>query len=55
MEAIGEVKVTVDVTDALRDKGRAELALRILDKRGVGQYGTVSLVGPVRLVGLPQG
>jgi hypothetical protein len=47
--------VTVDVTDALRDKERAELAIRVLDKRGVGQYGTASLVGPVRLVGLPQG
>jgi hypothetical protein len=41
---------SVDVTAAVAGKREVEVTLRILDRRGVGNYGTASLLGPVRFV-----
>jgi len=47
--------VSVDVTDAVGSKRQIEAAIRVLDKRGVGNYGTACLVGPLRLVAVDDG
>ncbi len=48
-----EYWVDVDITDAARPNESTELTLRIVDRQGVGHYGTASLLGPVLLIELP--
>jgi hypothetical protein len=41
---------TVDITDEVRAGEDVTLTVRVHDRRGVGQYPTTSIIGPVRLV-----
>jgi hypothetical protein len=45
----GKEWIAVDVTDAAREAERLKLRFRIVDKRRVSNYTTVTVLGPVRL------
>ena len=49
----GKRWTSIDITEAARGRSRLPLAFRVIDKRGVGNYGSATLLGPARLVETP--
>lgn len=45
----GKEWISVDVTEAARLATTLSIRFRVIDRRGVGSYGSVTFLGPIRL------